>query len=441
MPDPERILSQHEVDALLSAIDSGGGEARPSAPAHPYDFKRPTRVPHDQIRAIQALHEGFARNLQSALSGMLRTAVEVKVAAVQQLPLEEFLDSLPRPTALTVLSAEPFEGTFLLEINPSIACPIIERLLGSARFGAWQQDKALSPLEWTVLDAVIERALELMKEAWSAAGEVTFRVQRRESESSRLHLQNPNEAAVSVVLEIAVGDQRGTLNLAFPVVAVEGHLRRLSPSGAIAAKRRESAAPQEEAISRRLAPAEVRIAAELQPETMKLKDVEALRRGDVIVTYHPASAPVILSVEGRPKFQVRLGSLKDRKAMKVLAALVGEQGLPPLPPRSTLEVRKAEAASAPAAAAPAPAGYVENLLRLPITTAVVLAEKSMRLKEVLALRSGEVVDFPRRADEPLELRASRRVLAHGIAVKVGERFGLCLTSVLDPRERVRALGF
>src|SRR5947208_982059 len=183
------------------------------------------------------------------------------------------------------------------------------------------------------------------------------------------------------------------------------------------------------------------MAAELQPETMKLKDVEALRRGDVIVTYHPASAPGILTVEGRPKFQVRLGSLKDRKAMKVLAALVGEQGLPPLPPRSTLEVRKAEAASAPAAAAPAPAGYVENLLRLPITTAVVLAEKSMRLKEVLALRSGEVVDFPRRADEPLELRASRRVLAHGIAVKVGERFGLCLTSVLDPRERVRALGF
>jgi flagellar motor switch protein FliN/FliY len=83
---------------------------------------------------------------------------------------------------------------------------------------------------------------------------------------------------------------------------------------------------------------------------------------------------------------------------------------------------------------------VENLLRLPITTSVVLAEKAMRLRDVLALRSGEVVEFPRRADEPLELRSARRVLAHGIAVKVGERFGLSLTSVLDPRDRVRALG-
>src|SRR5436190_20777176 len=120
MPDAERILSQHEVDALLSAIDRGAGEPRTSAPALPYDFKRPTRVPHDQIRAIQALHEGFARNFQSALSGMLRTAVEVKVSGVHQIPLAEILDSLPRPTALTVLAAEPFEGTFLLEINPSI---------------------------------------------------------------------------------------------------------------------------------------------------------------------------------------------------------------------------------------------------------------------------------------------------------------------------------
>ena len=104
-------------------------------------------MPRDQVRALQVLHEGFARNFQSALAGMLRTPVEVRVTGVHQLPLEEFMDSLPRPTALMVLSCEPFEGTFLLEMNPSIACPVIERLLGSDRYGAWQQDKPLSALE------------------------------------------------------------------------------------------------------------------------------------------------------------------------------------------------------------------------------------------------------------------------------------------------------
>ncbi len=436
MADADKILSQHEVDALLSAIDGGAGEARPAPSALPYDFKRPARVPREQVRALQALHEGLARNLQSALSGMLRTAVEVRVTGVHQLPLEEFMDSLPRPTALSVLSCEPFEGAFFLEINPSIACPVIERLLGSSRFGAWQQDKPLSALEWTVLDTVVARVLDLLKDAWSAAGPVAFRVQRRESDPSKLPLQNPNEAAVSVSLEIVVGDQRGSLNLAFPVVAVEGHLERLSPGAAGAGKRKESAPTQEGTISRRLAPAEVRLSAELQPEALRLKDLEGLRRGDILVTFHPSSAPVCLSVEGRPKFQARLGSLKDHKAAKVVGTL--GRDAPPPPPRPPLEVRKAEVPAGPPE--PPPPGFVENLLRLPLSASAVLAEKPMRLKDVLALRPGEIVEFPRRWDEPLELRAARRTLAHGVAVKVGERFGLRLVSILDPRDRVRALG-
>ncbi len=440
MPDAEKILSQNEVDALLSAIDSGAGEAKPAPSALPYDFRRPTRVPRDQVRALQMLHEGFARNFQAALAGLLRTQVEVRVTGVHQLPLGEFMDSLPRPTALAVLSCEPFEGTFLLEIDPSIACPIIERLLGSARFGGWQQDKPLSTLEWTVLDTVIARALDLMKEAWSSVGSVTFRVLRRESDPMRLQLQNPNEAAVSVVLEVVVGDQRGCLNLAFPVVAVESHLDRLSPSSAIAAKRRDSASPQEGTISKRLADAEVRLGAELQHETMRLEDLEALRPGDLLVTGHPASVPVFLRVEGHPKFLARLGSLKDHKAARVVSPLSGGRDVPASPPRPPVEVRKAEGAERGAPVGPPPPGFVENLLRLPLAAAAVLAEKPMRLKDVLALRSGEILEFPRRADEPLELRAARRVLAHGVAVKVGERFGLRLSSILDPRERVRALG-
>jgi flagellar motor switch protein FliM len=440
MPDAEKILSQHEVDALLSAIDTGAGEAKPAPSAIPYDFKRPARVPPDQMRALQALHEGFARSLQSALSGLLRTAVEAKLTVVQQLSLQEYLDTLPRPTALSLLSCEPLDGTFLLEINPAISFPMIERLLGSSRVGAWHQDKPLSALEWTVLDTIVARALELLKDAWSPLGPVAFRVTRRESDPARLTLENPNEAAISAVLELIVGDQRGCLNLAFPVVAVEGHLERLSPSASVAGKRRDSAPAPEGAISKSLAPAEVRLSAELERETIRLKDLEGLRPGDVLVTAHPASAPVHLAVEGRLKFQARLGRLKEHKAAKVLSSVGAGRDLPPSPPRPPLEVRKAEGGDGSSASAPPPAGFVENLLRLPLLASAVLAEKAMRLKDVLALRPGEIVTFPRRADEPLELRAARRALAHGVAVRVGERFGLRLTSILDPRERVRALG-
>ena len=100
------VHDQSDVDALLAAVDTGqvnsggvGGAAagigapqifssagRPtSLDVHVYDFKRPERVSKDQMRALEALHEGFGRNFGAALSGYLRTIIEVSVANIEQL--------------------------------------------------------------------------------------------------------------------------------------------------------------------------------------------------------------------------------------------------------------------------------------------------------------------------------------------------------------------
>ncbi len=80
MPD---VLDQSEVDALLAAVDSGAVKEETSAKVfsrtkrlndvevRAYDFKRPERVSKDQMRALEALHEGFSRNFGAALSTYL----------------------------------------------------------------------------------------------------------------------------------------------------------------------------------------------------------------------------------------------------------------------------------------------------------------------------------------------------------------------------------
>ena len=134
------VLDQSEVDALLAAVDSGGVEsavgeigsraARLTKEVHIYDFKRPERVSKEQMRAIEGMHESFARNLGASLSGFLRTIVELRVATTEQLTYSEFIYSLPNPTNFNLLTAEPLEGQLCLEISPLIIYPIIDRLLG-----------------------------------------------------------------------------------------------------------------------------------------------------------------------------------------------------------------------------------------------------------------------------------------------------------------------
>ena len=140
-------LSQNEVESLLSVMGSEGGKpperrnankttatpTRGREKVTPYDFKRPERVGKEQMRALQSLHEGFGRNFGAALSALLRTIVEVKLTSVDQLTYSEFVFSLENPTCFNLLRADPLEGNLILDINPSILYPIIDRLLGGGK--------------------------------------------------------------------------------------------------------------------------------------------------------------------------------------------------------------------------------------------------------------------------------------------------------------------
>lgn len=419
MPEADKVLSQHEVDALLSAIDSSAGEPGAETPAEPYDFRRPSRIPAAPLRYLHALHESYARALQPALSGMLLKPVEARLSGIHQLPLGEFLSSLPSPGILILLSAEPLQGSFLMSIHPSIGGALVERLLGAGKPAATPRDRGFSPLEWNVADTLVRRLLDLLAAAWAPVAPVRFAVLSRESDPSTIKTDAVNEPSVAVTLELAMGDQRGAVDILFPALSIEPHFGAMIPAAPFSPKKLAESRGDE--ISRRLAPAEVEVGVHLPPSTIRMKDLQTLRPGDYVVTGHPHSGPVQVSVEGRLKFLARLGSLKDRKAAKIVAS----SSESPAEPAGELVVLPG---GAPGPAAPGPS-VREALLRMPVTATVVLAEKPVKLEEVMALKAGDVMEFGRSADDPLELRISGRTIATGTAVKIGEQFGLKVIAV------------
>ena len=416
MPDLDKVLSQHEVDALLSAIDSGAGDSGGETLAEPYDFRRPSRIPAGPLRFIHAIHETFARSLQPALSGMLLKPVEARLSGVHQLPLGEFVSSLPRPAVLVVLSAEPLDGVFLLSINPAIAGPLVERMLGAGKIVSGPRERPLSPLEWNVADTMINRILELLAAAWSPLGPVRFQVLSRESDAQAIRIETVNEPSVAGTVEVAMGDQRGSLDVLFPAMTIEPHFAKMVPATPFGARKPSEAAAED--LTKRLSPAEVEVGVQLSPGTMKMRDLESLKPGDYIVTAHPHAGPVWVHVEGRRKFLARLGSLKDRKAAKIVSAAEGEGG----PEGEVSVIRSGEGK-------PGPSALKESLRHLSLEATVVLAEKRVGLKDVMGLKPGDVMEFGQAADDLLELRVSGRTIAEGTAVRIGERFGLKVTSM------------
>jgi len=88
----------------------------------------------------------------------------------------------------------------------------------------------------------------------------------------------------------------------------------------------------------------------------------------------------------------------------------------------------------------APAADVQRILRISVPVIVKLAERRIAMSEVLRLSVGAIIEFHKSADEPLELLVNNQSVGVGVAVKVGENFGLRLTHVGDVRQLVRAMG-
>jgi flagellar motor switch protein FliN len=79
--------------------------------------------------------------------------------------------------------------------------------------------------------------------------------------------------------------------------------------------------------------------------------------------------------------------------------------------------------------------YTRTLLRITVPVVVTLARKRQALSRILELSPGSIIQFDKPCEDMLELMIGNRPVAVGEAVKVGDKFGLRITSIAAPEER------
>jgi len=329
------VLSQAEVEGLLSAM-AGGGQAAPTgsvslakdAPAGhgsmkprervtPYDFKRPERIGKEQMRALQTLHEGFGRNFGAALSGLLRSIVEVKLTSVDQLTYSEFVFSLENPTCFNLLSAEPLEGHLVLDINPSILYPVIDRMLGGGRESSPLARRPLTEIELRLVSRITRLFLTELRHAWENVIDLHLEVVQVESNPQLVQIVPPNEVVVLISFELTIGDVRGMMNLCIPYNSIERISSKLMANSWSTYGRRDVSQETIQQIGKTLRASLVEVQVRLADTTIATQEVLGLRVGDIITTQKDVHSPLLVSVEGMPKFHARPGAYKGRKAILI----------------------------------------------------------------------------------------------------------------------------
>lgn len=82
---------------------------------------------------------------------------------------------------------------------------------------------------------------------------------------------------------------------------------------------------------------------------------------------------------------------------------------------------------------------LDVILDVPVTMAMEVGRTKLSIRNLLQLNQGSVVELDRAAGEPLDVFVNGTLVAHGEVVVINEKFGIRLTDVISPAERVRKL--
>lgn len=332
------ILSQDEIEALLSSLSSGDSGAPaaqqsgpsatqlapPSAGASPlasrpnsratisyevYDFRRPDKFSKEQLRTLQMLHEAFARLAGSSLSANLRTQVHIELISLEQTPYEEYLRSINQ-SVFTIMSLPPLSGQAVLEIEFSLVFTIIDRLLGGP--GRSLDRAVLTDIEQPLVRQVIERMFVALKSAWEGVVIVNPGTEAIETSAQFVQIAPPTDIVVSILFEVRVGESRGAMSLCIPYMVLKPITTKLSAQKWFANSARRQSGGAKRVLSHQVRCSTVSCSVKLGQSKLSIRDFLRLRSGDIVRLDRRADETIELLVQDTPKFAGR-PALKGHK--------------------------------------------------------------------------------------------------------------------------------
>lgn len=306
-----RQLSQQEIDAVFQNIQ----ERKRESPAMKFDFRRPDRIPKSQVRAIHLLHDTFVRNLVSSLSAYLRSYLTVNLVSVEQLSYAEFLDGLPSPTCIVSLGLSPYDGSGVMELNPSLVFPILEMLLGGTGKLSAAIQRDITEIEQKLLDGLFRIILHDLREAWKAVTEVDFTIELMETEPQLLHILAPNEAVVSIGIEVRIGDTVGMMNMAMPSIVIKMMRQKFDQQWSV--RKTHASAAEQARVLRVLRKAMITLEARMEGPTLTVRDLLSLKEGYLLTFDYPVERAVEMLANGAHKFTGHVVSTGRKRACQV----------------------------------------------------------------------------------------------------------------------------
>lgn len=322
-----KILSQDEIDALLTTVSSGDDENLNDnieddklRSIIAYDFKHPNRVSKDQIRTLENLHDNFSGHYGSSLSAVLRTIVSVDLVSVDQITYSEFIMSLVTPSCTYTFAAPPLEAVCLVDFNPTLTFSLIDRMFGG-NGKILETERELTGIERSVINKLAQKLYSDLERSWDNIVDLDIEQKSFETNPQFIQIVPPGETVVVVSFQIKLFQSTGLLTICYPYVSLESVITKLSGQNWIDATKKQNVERDREINLASLKIASAELSGVLLHTKLKMRDFLRLKIGDTIPSEMKITEPINIYVNKRKKFSAKPGLSGKRRAFQVIEVI------------------------------------------------------------------------------------------------------------------------
>jgi flagellar motor switch protein FliM len=323
------ILSQEEIDSLLSALSSGEVDAEEMKNADErtiknYDFKRPAKFSKEHLRTLELIFEHYGRLLSTNLPVYLRKNIQVSVVSSETVTFNEFTNALSNPVILGIINFQPLSGNILIDLTSSLGYAFIDRMLGG---NGEPIDKVrdYTEIEMGILYKIITISAQLLREPWKNVIEVDPVLERIETNTQFAQIIAPNEMIAIVTLNVKMAEVEGFLNICIRYLTIETIIDNLNTKFWFTNMTNSDSEDHKQDLENLLKKVEVPVKAVLGKSEIAVNDFLMLQPGDIIRLERRVENELDVYVGMYKKFTAVPGTDHDRYAVRITSVYREEE--------------------------------------------------------------------------------------------------------------------
>lgn len=321
----DQILTQEEIDALLTAMDRGDvdlqEEVASRSEAVSYNLTSQNIMLRDQFSALEQVYDKFATLLNVSLSSSLQRSLDIQFVSSELVKYDECISAFSSPSSFVIFKIEPLIGNALLAMEPGLVFSLIDCMFGGSGLPTGRI-REFTLIEQRMIRRLSVEILDSLENAWKIVQPTKITLKKVETKPEYVHLVSPNDLMVVIIFSIKGKEFSGNFHLCMSYLMLEPIKEKLSSKYL---REKDIANTWSREIRQLLKKTPVDLTAELGRTTETIRSLLELQVDDVLQLNTGPEDLIRLSVDNVPKFLGYPGIIKGNRAVEI-AELIDKNG-------------------------------------------------------------------------------------------------------------------